>query len=344
MTTPTAEHVTQLNPGDVPPGEVRRYHLELMRDPLSNPICIPVMIARGVSKGPVFGITAAVHGNEVNGIPIIQRLFAELDPTVLRGTVIGVPVVSAYAFVNATRTFLEGFDLNRIMPGRHDGNVGQVYANRVLERLVKHFHYFVDVHTASFGRVNSLYVRADLRDARSRRMAFLQSPEIIVHNEARDGTLRDAAMELGIAAITVEVGDPLRFQRRMIRDSLFGIRAILHEFGFIPSASLDGTDDPPVVCSHSRWIYADGGGLLEVLPNLADHVRANDPIARLRNPFGDVLTTYTAPFDAVVVGKSTNPVCRTGSRIVHLGVPSNPDDVLDEDAPTSPSQNDGELR
>lgn len=293
-----------------------------MRDPLSNPVSIPVMVARGAIDGPVFGITAAVHGNEVNGIPIIQRLFAELDPRALRGTVVGVPVVSAYAFLNATRTFFEGFDLNRIMPGKPDGNVGDVYASRILARLVQHFDYFVDVHTASFGRVNSLYVRADLRHTQSRRMAFLQSPEIIVHNEARDGTLRDAAMELGIPAITVEVGDPLRFQRRMIRDSLHGIRAILDEFGFVPCAPSGEVDEPPVVCSRSQWIYADDGGLLEVLPELAGLVRQGDAIARLRNPFGDVLATYTAPFDGIIVGKSTNPVCRTGSRVVHLGVPT----------------------
>lgn len=295
-----------------------------MRDPLSTPICVPVMVARGSEDGPVFGITAAVHGNEVNGIPVIQRLFAELDPTALSGTVVGVPVVSAYAFLAATRTFFEGFDLNRIMPGAPQGNVGQVYSHRILDRLVKHFDYLVDVHTASFGRINSLYVRADLRDEQSRKMAFLQSPEIIVHNEAKDGTLRDAAMDMGIAAITVEVGDPLRFQRRMIRDSLHGVRAILHEYGFLPSTPANNEDETPVVCSRSKWIYADNGGLLEVLPDLAEAVRAGDPIARLRNPFGDILATYEAPEDGVVVGKSTNPVCRTGSRILHLGSPTDP--------------------
>ena len=324
MTTLEATYVQQLDLQSIPPGQIRRFHLEIMRDPLSTPVCIPVMVAKGISEGPVFGVTAAVHGNEVNGIPIIQRLFAQLDPTVLRGTVIGVPVVSAYAFLSATRTFFEGYDLNRIMPGRPDGNVGEVYASRILTRLVQHFDYFVDVHTASFGRVNSLYVRADLHHAPSRRMAFLQSPEIIVHNEAKDGTLRDAAMEMGIAAITVEVGDPLRFQRRMIRDSVYGLRAIIHEFGFLPNVHLDGTDEPPVVCDSSKWIYTDEGGLLEVLPELADNVAMGDPIARLRNPFGDVLATYRAPYDGVVVGKSTNPVCRTGSRVLHLGRPTDP--------------------
>ncbi len=296
-----------------------------MRDPLSTPVCIPVMVARGQEDGPVFGVTAAVHGNEVNGIAVIQRLFARLDPKTLRGTVVGVPVVSAYAFLAATRTFFEGFDLNRIMPGRPDGNVGQVYARRILDRLIQHFDYFVDVHTASFGRVNSLYVRADLRHEVSRRMAFLQAPEIIVHNEAKDGTLRDAAMEMNIPAITVEVGDPLRFQRRMIRDSFDGIRAILEEFSFLPPSAPHEDEEPPIVCKGSKWLYADAGGLLEVLPDTADTVEKDQPIARLRNPFGDLLATYRAPQAGVVVGKSTNPVCRTGSRVLHLGFPTEPD-------------------
>ncbi len=325
MNHPTVEHITELNLQGVPPGEIRRFQLELMHDPLSTPVCIPVMVARGARPGPVFGVTAAVHGNEVNGIPIIQRLFAELDLQGLSGTVVGVPVVSVYAFAAATRTFFEGFDLNRIMPGKADGNVGEVYAYRILDRLVRHFNFFVDVHTASFGRVNSLYVRADLRHATSRRMAFLQAPEIIVHNEAKDGTLRDAAMDLGIAAITVEVGDPLRFQRRMIKDSLDGLRAILHEFRLLDHAPTgDDDDEPTIVCRSSSWIHTDAGGLLEVLPSTADMVKEGQVIARLRNPFGDILANYKAPHAGVVVGKSTNPVCRTGSRILHLGVPTDP--------------------
>lgn len=323
MNHPKIEQVTHLNLQDLPTGKVHRFRLELMEDPLSTPICIPVMVARGTRPGPVFGVTAAVHGNEVNGIPIIQRLFADLDLEGLSGTVVGVPVVSVYAFRAATRTFFEGFDLNRIMPGKPDGNVGQVYAHRILDRLVRHFNFLVDVHTASFGRVNSLYVRADLRHAISRRMAILQAPEIIVHNEAKDGTLRDAAMDLGIPAITVEVGDPLRFQRTMIKDSLHGLRAILHELGLLAHAPAESEDDEPtVVCSSSSWIYADAGGLLEVLPGTAAAVERGELVARLRNPFGDILATYEAPHAGVVVGKSTNPVCRTGSRILHLGVPT----------------------
>ncbi len=302
-------------------GTVSRFSLELVHDSLSNPVAVPVVVAKGTAPGPVFGLTAAVHGNEVNGIAVIQRLFEGLDASRLRGTIVGVPVVSAYAFLESRRTFFEGFDLNRIMPGHPNGNVGQIYAHRFVERLLSHLDYLIDLHTASFGRVNSLYVRADLRHGASRKMALLQNPEIIVHNEAKDGTLRDAAMERGIPAITVEVGDPLRFQRQMIKDSLEGVRAILGEFGLFEPPRV-APNDEPIVCGRSYWLYAEHGGLLEVRPQTAEFVEEGQTIATVKNPFGDEIARYTAPEAGVVVGRSTNPICATGSRVLHLGIPT----------------------
>jgi predicted deacylase len=300
-------------------GVVTRAALHLVDDALGNPVAVPVLVARGSDPGPVFGVTAAVHGNEINGIPVIQQLFREVDATELRGTLVGVPVVSVGAFVGAQRTFSEGFDLNRIMPGRPDGNVGEVYAHRFLTRFVEHLDYLVDLHTASFGRVNSLYVRADLRHEASRRMAMLQNPDIIVHNEARDGTLRDAAMDRGIAAITVEVGDPLRFQKRLIRGSLHGLRSVLHDMGMLDAVEEVLTHEP-VLCGKSYWLYAQHGGLLDVLPGPADEIEKDAVIARVRNVYGDTIAVYRAPERAVIVGRSTNPICTPGSRIAHLGI------------------------
>jgi predicted deacylase len=309
------------------PGAVSRASLHLVDDALGNAVAVPMLVARGRDPGPVFGVTAAVHGNEINGIPVIQQLFREVDADELRGTLVGVPVVTVHAFVGAQRTFGEGFDLNRIMPGRPDGNVGEVYAHRFLTRFVEHLDYLVDLHTASFGRINSLYVRADLRHEASRRMAMLQSPDIIVHNEARDGTLRDAAMDRGIAAITVEVGDPLRFQKRLIRGSLHGLRSVLRDMGMLDDTE-EGLTHEPVICGRSYWIYAQHGGLLDVLPGPADEVEADAVIARVRNIYGDTIATYRAPERAVIVGRSTNPICTSGSRVAHLGIPCALDDII----------------
>ncbi|NVB41673.1 succinylglutamate desuccinylase/aspartoacylase family protein [Pseudenhygromyxa sp. WMMC2535] len=294
--------------------------VELIHDGSGNALHLPVIVARGQEDGPVFGVTAVVHGNEVNGIRVIQKLFAGLEPTQLRGTVVGVPIVNLPAYLANSRTFY-GFDLNRTMPGREGGNSAEVYAHRFLDRIVSRFNYLIDLHTASFGRINSLYVRANLEQRDTAKMAALQHPEIVVHNEAKDGTLREAAGELGISAITVEVGNPLRFQARLIRDSLAGVRNVLSELQMIPDA-VDPPGDPPVFCSGSSWIYAHHGGLLRVYPDVTDEVEEGEVIASVTNVFGDVIAEYRSPISGVIVGRSTNPICQTGARVAHIANPA----------------------
>jgi predicted deacylase len=282
-------------------------------------IRLPVTVARGTRPGPVVGFTAAVHGNELNGVRAVQRLVAALDPTQMRGTVVAVPVVNVPGYLSNRREFNDNTDLNRVMPGSARGTNSQVYAHRFIERVIRRFDYLIDLHTASFGRINSLYVRADLRNPITARMAYLQHPEIIVHNENADGTLRGAAAALGIAAITVELGDPLRFQRARISSSVAGSLEVLRHLGVIHGQASEGTDEP-VLCGRSYWLYTERGGVLDVFPGLADRVAAGERIARVTDIFGETVHEYAAPEPGIVVGKSVNPVNQAGSRILHLGV------------------------
>jgi predicted deacylase len=314
-TYPIVQSLDNLN---LKPGTLTKCWLQLVTDGLSLPVCIPVMIAKGLGDGPTLGITAAVHGNEINGIPVIQRLFRELEVKELSGTVIGVPVVNAISYLRKQRRFNDGTDLNHIMPGISNGNVSDVYANRFIERVVKHFDYLVDLHTASWGRVNSYYIRADMEDEATRDMALLQNADIIVNNHPSDGTLRGAADAMGIPAITLEVGDPNRFQRSMIRSGLAGIYNLLAHFDMLEQEiEINGNDT--VLCPDSDWMYTDTGGILRVLPNVTDRVKNGDLVAHITNIFGERVAEYRAPYDGIVIGKETNPVCQTGGRILHLG-------------------------
>lgn len=317
---PRARIVETLLVDELPQGVETRLMVELVHDGLSRPIHIPVLVVRGTRPGPVVGITAALHGNEVNGLPVIHRLFDQLDVTKLRGTLVGVCVVNVPAFLNNERTFGDRTDLNHIMPGKANGNDTDVYAYRLLDRLVRHFDYLIDLHTASFGRVNSLYVRADMKNPTTAKMAYLQRPEIIVHNPASDSTLRGAAIEHDTPAITVEIGDPQVFQPKYIRHALTGIRRVLADFGMIPKRKVS-PGPPPVVCERSFWLFADYGGLLQVFPDVLDRVERGEIVAHQRNIFGDVIRTYRSPEEGIVIGKSTNPVGPTGARILHLGIP-----------------------
>lgn len=309
---------TRVQPENYPTGQISRVYVELVADGLASDVLVPVLVARGRKDGPVFGITAAVHGNELNGIRVIHDLFARIDLGALRGTVVGVVCVNVPGLHANQREMMGQFDLNHLFPGLPTGNVAQVYVARVLDRIVKCFNFLVDLHTASFGRVNSLYVRADLSNPTTRSMALRLRPQIVVHNPASDHTLRGAAMELGIPAITVEIGDPQRFQPGLIKSTRTGLRSVLAEAGMLPRRA--STEGPaPILCESSSWIYTERGGLLEVMPTTGSDVVEGELIARVRNAFGDVLLEHRCPATGVVIGKSVNPVAPTGSRILHLG-------------------------
>ena len=311
--------LTRVDHDKIPEGTIYKFWLHLVTDGIGQPILIPIMIAKGNSPGKTLGLTAAVHGNEINGIPIIQSLFQHIDVTQLCGMLIGIPVVNVPSLLRKKRRFPDGSDLNHIMPGKPYGNVGQVYAYRFFNQIVKHFDYLVDLHTASFGRVNSYYIRADMDDPGTAKMALLQNAQIIVHNPPSDGTLRGAAESIGIPSITLEVGDPNKFQKGMVRSSLTGIHNLLIHMGML-KGTIEPPDNLPVICRHSFWMYTDAGGILTIEPKLTDWVKKGDRVAMLRNIFGDRIKEYFAPDDGIIVGKGVNPIVQTGGRILHLGL------------------------
>jgi predicted deacylase len=319
MSNPNAlPAVTRLQVDDLPPDTRTNLWLELTHDSLGRPNRLPIVIVRGKHPGPVFGITAVIHGNEINGIPVIHRLVQQIDPSRLRGTLVCLPVVNIPAFLSQERMFDDRVDLNHIMPGKDGGSEAQIYAYRFVHRIVHHFDFLIDLHTASFGRSNSLYVRADMTDPVSARMAYLQRPQIILHNTPSDGTLRGAAMEMSIPAITLEIGNPQVFQPSKIASSINGLRRVLAELGMIPKRSVQQSP-PPVLCDRSAWLYTDHGGILRVFPEVTDIVEKDEPIARITDIFGNIVREYVAPERGIVVGKSVNPVGPTGARILHLG-------------------------
>lgn len=310
--------IKQLNLEEIPNGTKTQRWLHVISDGFGNPIAIPVLIAKGYKSGPCLGVTAAVHGNELNGISVIQRLFNEVDVQEISGTIVGIPVVNVPGFIRKKRRFNDGVDLNHIMPGKKDGNISQVYAYRFVERVVKHFDFLLDLHTASFGRINSYYIRADMDQEIVHKMAILQNADIIVHNPPSDGTLRGAADELGIPAITLEVGNPNTFQKKLIKSGVEGIHNVLCSLNMIDEKIVT-PDKPTIVCSSSKWIYTERGGILTVTVELCERIKQGQRIAQLRDIFGNLIEEYIAPEDGIVIGKSISPVNQTGGRIIHFG-------------------------
>ncbi len=299
--------------------QISRCWLQIISTALGNPVLVPLLVARGYVDRPIVGITAALHGNELNGVPVIQQLFRELDPTKLRGTVVGVPVLNVPSFLENERIFTDDVDLNRIMPGKQYGNESEVYAFRLLHGLLKKFDYHLDYHTASAGRTNCHYIRADMAKEPTASLARLHHADILLHTTGKDGTLRPVLADYNIPSVTVELYDPHVFQKFILVPALQGIYNTFYHLDM-----LEGEIVPPtfqvVECTRSRWDYTDRGGILDVLPDVLEMVTEGQVVAHLTNVFGDIVHEYTAPESGIVIGKSVNPVNQTGGRILHLGI------------------------
>ena len=303
-------------------GKFSRLFIEIVENGIGRSIQVPVVVARGKKEGPIFGITAALHGNELNGIPVIHKLLQRINLKTLQGTIVCLIAANIPGLLAEQREFTDGQDLNHIFPGKPNGKISQVYAYNLVDRVTQHFDYLVDLHTASEGRVNSLYVRADLKQETTAQMAYLLRPQIIVHNPPSDYTLRGTADEAGKPAITVEICDPAMFQRDPIARTVKGIRRILNHVGMVPSkaTSPKSPTKPPILCKRSYWILTERGGMMRCKPKIAEKFNAGDLIATQVNIFGDTIKEYYAPEDGIAIGHCINPIGQTGARILHLGV------------------------
>jgi predicted deacylase len=317
--------VTQVRTADYPPVSVNQLRVQMVGDGLGQIIHLPVVVIRGAEPGPVVGVTAAIHGNELNGVQIIHQLIREIQPETLAGTLILAPVLNVPGYLRGERHFNDGTDLNRIMPGKPKGTPSNVYAHRLMTRVLPEFEYLIDLHTASRGRVNSLYVRADLTHPVTAWMAQAQNPQIILHNFSPDGSLRSAAMERGIPSITVEVGNSQVFQKELVTSGVAGITNILAHLKMVDATERLGA--APVVCRSSFWMFTESGGVLDVLPELTQQVTKGEMVARVNDVYGNIVEEYFAPGSGIVIGKSIDPVNQTGSRIAHIGVLATPDDA-----------------
>ena len=312
--------IRALDVADLPRDNRHDLRVALYEDGLGNPLHCPLIVVRGAQEGPVVGICAAVHGDELNGIRIIHNILEVVRTSELHGTLVCVPIANVPAFQAEQRRFPEdGRDLNSMFPGKKDGLPSEQYARAFLTVFLKPLDYLIDIHTASAGRINTFYVRADLLSPEAREMALLMNPEIVLHGRSGDGTLRSAARRKGVHAITVEAGNPSEFQGRMVDRGEIGILNVLDALevwkGTVPALPRQET----VLCSKSAWLRTREGGLIDCSFRLADVVEKKQELATITDPYGYVTSTYRAPNDGVVIGMSRRPVTVPGTRFCHLG-------------------------
>ncbi len=301
---------------EIPPGRRKDVKVRISEFTTATPVFIPVTVLHGRKPGPVLFVTAAVHGNEINGVEMVRRVRASTDPRRLRGTLILVMIANPIAFLTMTRELPDGRDLNRFFPGYDRGSMASHIADAIFTKIVRISDFGIDLHTAPAGRTNLPHVRADMRNPRSRRLARAFGGGIAFDMPGEPGMLRRAATEAGIPTVVFEAGEPLRFQRPVVRRGLAGLRNVMAD---LEMYECERTTTPfQIVVSDHRWIRAEKGGILDLDVKPGDIIKRGDVIAVNTKPFGTVVDRLRAPHSGLVVGCTTLPLVIPGSAICHL--------------------------
>ncbi|MBU0719913.1 succinylglutamate desuccinylase/aspartoacylase family protein [bacterium] len=297
-------------------GSIKDIEIELPK--LYNlPASIPIHVIRGKSKGATVFISAAIHGDELNGIEIIRRLRNLAILNKLKGTLILVPVVNVYGVNTLTRYLPDRRDLNRSFPGSTKGSLAARIAKIFFDEIVMKCDYGIDLHTGAIHRSNLPQIRTNIKNEETLRLAKSFEAPVILHSELRDGSLRSEAQEYGVPILLYEAGEALRFDDTSIKIGVKGIVNVLKSLQMLPS-SRNKTYKTPLIFKQSSWIRAHESGMIRTVKTLGDSVKTDEIIAFIDAPIGSNSFEIHAAFDGVIIGKIQIPLVQAGDAVFHI--------------------------
>ena len=288
----------------------------------------PVLVVHGRKPGPTLCLTAAVHGDELNGVEIIRRVVYDLNPDKFSGTLVAVPIVNLQGFQRMSRYLPDRRDLNRFFPGSPTGSAAARIAYSFFSEVISHCDALVDLHTGSFHRTNLPQLRADLRNVEVVRLTHGFGATVVLQSEGGPGTLRRAATDAGIAAITLEAGEPLRLREEDVKHGVKGIQTLLTDLGMYKRRSIWGAKEP--VYYTSRWIRADQGGFLFSDVKVGRHVRAGDQLGVITDPITNEVATIRSPVSGRVLGMALNQVVMPGFAAYRIGIETSDSEAAEQ--------------
>lgn len=299
------------------PGTKSFIELPVSKLVTGNMISIPVKVFHGKYKGPVVWLSAAVHGDEVQGVEIIRRVSEIINPRNLCGTLITVPIVNVHGFLHNDRYLPDRRDLNRSFPGSAKGSLASRIAHLFMKEIVERSDYGIDLHTGSDGRNNLPQLRANLDDSESMQLAQVFAPPVIINSKERDGSLRSAVSDHCKAILLYEGGEANRFDDEAIRTGFLGITRVL---SFLHMVEIEILQPHYEVLKSNKtsWLRAKKSGIVKLSKALGELVEKGDLLGEIHDSIGNRLSLVKAHISGILIGRIETPLVNQGDAICHI--------------------------
>ena len=303
----------------VQPGTRQTIEVQVAKLYTHTPLHIPVEIVHGRRDGPVLMVCGAIHGDEINGVEIVRRVLTNTALRNVRGTLVAVPIVNIFGFVQRTRYLPDRRDLNRCFPGSESGSLGGRIAYLLRTQIMEHVTHIIDLHTGAIHRFNLPQIRAELKTPETARMAEAFAAPIIINAGLREGSLRAYADSQNIPVITYEGGEALRFDEVVIASGVKGVMRVMRELKMTPAKkSVKPPRKRSEVAASSQWVRADIDGIMRPVAKLGQKIRKGQKLAMVADPFGASETAIISPCSGIVICVNNLPLVNEGEAIYHI--------------------------
>ncbi|WP_432735873.1 succinylglutamate desuccinylase/aspartoacylase family protein [Maridesulfovibrio sp. FT414] len=314
MTTPPIHMCGQT----IPAGSHTTVSLPVPDTSLGQGLSMPVHVYHGRRPGPAFFVSAAIHGDELNGIEIVRRLTGLRRLSRLRGTLYAIPIVNIYGFMSNTRYLPDRRDLNRVFPGKAGGSLASELALILFEHVVSRCRYGIDLHTGSNHRANFPHLRGDMKDETIFAMAQAFGAPLVLDSCGVSGSLRQAAEQVGVKTLLYEAGEALRFDEFSIRAGLRGITSLMSHLGMLPVVRKKQAPISLQVAYDRTWCRAPESGLFHAKVKLGQRVKKDELLGTVHDPLGNRSCELLSPRNGVVIGQLALPSVYKGDAIMHI--------------------------
>ena len=321
MSTPASGPTESIRIGEVEvvPGYRTQVDLPIADLSIHVPMAMPVHVINGAEDGPVLFVSAAIHGDELNGVEIIRRIIKLAALRRLKGALIAVPIVNVPGFLNLSRYLPDRRDLNRSFPGSAKGSLAARLAEMFVDQILSNATHGIDLHTGAVHRENFPQIRVDLDNPAAEPMARAFGAPLVVNSASRDGSLREAADKRDVPVIVYEAGEALRFDETAIRTGLWGVIGVMEHLGMLPRQKRGSESKAPVILRDSSWVRAPASGVIRMRQPIGAEVEDGALLAVVSDPLGETETEIKSPMDGVIVGRTNLPLAHEGDALFHIG-------------------------
>ena len=307
--------IIEINGEKVGRGEDKMIEISISRLPTYTDITLPVRVIRAKQDGPVLMLSGGMHGDEINGIEIVRRMIAKNLIIPETGTVIAVPLMNVYGFIQNVRGVPDGKDINRSFPGVKGGSLAKLVAYSIMKQLIPAIDYGIDFHTGGASRSNFPQIRCSFDNDKNIELARAFAPPVILHSPLIQKTFRKAAFSKSKHILVFETGESLRLDQDGIREGIEGTLRLMKYLGMLREAPQANTSE---TYRKSGWIRARYAGLFHPKVNLGDHIKTRQVLGFITDPYGNESFRIVNPHDGRVIGLNNSPVVHKGDALFHI--------------------------